>query len=128
MMPVVSGDVDAEHKDALDDMVDDDHCPAGSRSEALAKVVDAGLTELGYSGADRTQTGLRDIIQSAYRGALWAVLLLVGLTWVGPVEARLVVLALTPIPAALWLVDRGLARIEPRATQALTAAIGGDWQ
>jgi len=124
MMPVVSGDVPEEHKQALDDMAEAGE--AGSRSEAVRMAVAAGLPELGYSGSRRTQTGLRSIIRRAITGSTWALVLLVGLTWLGPVQARLAVVALLPVPAALWVVDRVLARCEPRLTRALVAALGGE--
>jgi len=122
-MPVVSGNVEEEHKDSLDDMADNGPC--SSRSEAVARAVDAGLAELGYADGAQRETGLREIVQQAYRGSLWALVLLLGLTWLGPVESRLVVLALTPIPAALWALDRALHRVEPRATRLLVTALGG---
>lgn len=123
-MVIVSGDVDPEHKQNLDDMVA--HRDCASRSEAVAQAVDAGLAELGYASGQRRHTALRGIIQQSYRGSLWALVLLMGLTWFGPVEARLVVLALTPIPLALWALDRALHRVEPRVSRLLVTALGGD--
>jgi len=123
-MPVVSGDVDDETKDALDDM--QQRGIASSRSEAVALAVERGLDDLGYRGSNRRQTGLRQIIQHAYIGSLWAVMVLAGLTWFGPLEVRLLVIGLLPVPIALFVVDIGLARVEPRVSEALVAALGGE--
>ena len=123
-MPVISGDVDETTKHALDDMATSGM--ASSRSEAVNIAVTKGLEQLGYHGSKRRQTGLREIIQHAYVGSLWTVIALVGLTWLGPLELRLLVIGILPIPAIFWAMDKTLARIEPRATRALIAAIGGD--
>ena len=125
-MDTVSTRVDESTHEQIQELRDD--CDsAESKADAVEIAVQTGLNELGYDDSGQApKTGLRKITQQAYQGSVWAIILLIGMTWLGPLESRLLVVGLVPIPAALWGLDQLLARLEPSVSQAISKTVQGD--
>jgi len=123
MAEVRSVRLDKQQIEALSRMEGDEL--ADNQTEALRRVIDAGLAEHGYLDGREADTDLRQTARSI--GFVFAMVgaFAVGLAFFGPLTSRL--LAFTPWVMSLgcYALDRGLKHYEPSVSARL-GLLGGE--
>lgn len=110
-----------DHLDGLKEMVESGH--ADNRSEALKMTMQSGFREYGVVSHTSTDTRLRETARRLAFGFAMVGAVVLGLTYFGSIEARL--LGIVPWMMALgcYGVDRGLGQVEPAVSNRLRGVL-----
>jgi len=113
----IAARADKDHREALDDMVEDGH--ADSRSEALRQTSQASLARMGYLNGTTKDTTLRQTVREFARLFVYGGFAWFAFTVLWSVEVRLAGMVLVTFGVALLGADRLLAQVEPSVTKRL---------
>ena len=112
-----SVDLEQRQVEALEQMVD--YGDADNQSEALRTALDAGAQSLGYRNGRKHDTTFRQSVRRMADAVGLLGLFIVGLTFWGPMEWRILVVVPFLMAAVLYGTDRLLARVEPTVSNRL---------